>query len=993
MDCCSFNGAHHRGECYTLGRRYSEGDTLSLRPDGSLCIMEAFSRSHSGDWAQLKSGHVQRPSQHLLNAELSWLVGGRAPSEQQAQINIRQQHHPYDSLGGTTASQSNNKSDHDSGPKLEDFLGGASSLGGQYTTTSSRTSDSQTHSNNSLENLYFRDINVNLSPYSGSAGNGAGGATQQQWASHVPPSFHAYGLQQRTDDNSAQQQPYDSHSRHNHTAAASAGVSAATSADPSALCHPNVYAQNLMQVAFVDHQQHHHHNHLGGGDSSPSTSAPATAADNMLQDCTLQLPPHQGPNLSALKTWLCHSQVAAAAGNVGSGGSSPGGTNIGGGGGEKPGIGKLNNGSCSIVSINAAGLHHQSLSLSMSPVSQSSNSLAPAATSDSSPETRKRVAGTRAGSKEASPRKSIDTFGQRTSVFRGVTRHRWTGRYEAHLWDNSCRKEGQTRKGRQVYLGGYDKEEKAARAYDLAALKYWGPNTTINFPLQQYEKELEEMKNMTRQEYVASLRRKSSGFSRGASVYRGVTRHHQHGRWQARIGRVAGNKDLYLGTYSTQEEAAEAYDIAAIKFRGINAVTNFDISRYDTKRICGTLHNAIEEESPKMPGLSSSKELAVMGILDQPSDPSVDGHQTDDDTQSLQTGNTNSTSQLTDGLMSKSHLQDWQMLYHSDHHAQQQQQQQRSWDDLNNQQQQQQDVKTQTLISDSLGHKFLQSAQGNMHSAVLRNLMGFSNSGASGSESSGGMLAGLHRSSSSSLIGGGGSSGFPGVGGAPSPNSLCREQHSDNTSASQCTSASAHHSDHHHNHNQHQQQDVRTQTFFSDSLGHKFLQSPHGNMHSAVLRNLMGLSDSGASGSESSGRMLAGLHGSSSSSLIGGGGGNSGFPGGRGGAPNPKSLCREQHSEDDSSKGAGGGGQTSAAAHSYENVLQGDLSRHILFMPHSQSSPAPPSGSTKSSSSYDNSSLGNQSWMTNPQGNLNQRVSAAGHLGDGHMPIFAVWND
>jgi len=23
-------------------------------------------------------------------------------------------------------------------------------------------------------------------------------------------------------------------------------------------------------------------------------------------------------------------------------------------------------------------------------------------------------------------------------------------------------------------------------------------------------------------------------------------RHHQHGRWQARIGRVAGNKDLYL---------------------------------------------------------------------------------------------------------------------------------------------------------------------------------------------------------------------------------------------------------------------------------------------------------------------------------------------------------------------------------------------------------------------------------------------------------------
>lgn len=191
-------------------------------------------------------------------------------------------------------------------------------------------------------------------------------------------------------------------------------------------------------------------------------------------------------------------------------------------------------------------------------------------------------------SSELTPKKTADTFGQRTSIFRGVTRHRWTGRYEAHLWDNSCRREGQSRKGRQVYLGGYDKEEKAARAYDLAALKYWGPTTTTNFPVSNYEKELNEMKNMTRQEFVASLRRKSSGFSRGASIYRGVTRHHQHGRWQARIGRVAGNKDLYLGTFSTQEEAAEAYDIAAIKFRGLNAVTNFDMTRYDVKSIANS---------------------------------------------------------------------------------------------------------------------------------------------------------------------------------------------------------------------------------------------------------------------------------------------------------------------------------------------------------------------------------------------------------------------
>lgn len=35
-------------------------------------------------------------------------------------------------------------------------------------------------------------------------------------------------------------------------------------------------------------------------------------------------------------------------------------------------------------------------------------------------------------------------------------------------------------------IGGYDKEDKAARAYDLAAIKYWGTSTTTNFPVEFY---------------------------------------------------------------------------------------------------------------------------------------------------------------------------------------------------------------------------------------------------------------------------------------------------------------------------------------------------------------------------------------------------------------------------------------------------------------------------------------------------------------------------
>ncbi|CAN0908723.1 Ethylene-responsive transcription factor WRI1 [Linum grandiflorum] len=170
--------------------------------------------------------------------------------------------------------------------------------------------------------------------------------------------------------------------------------------------------------------------------------------------------------------------------------------------------------------------------------------------------------------------------GKRSSAFRGVTRHRWTGRFEAHLWDKSSWNNMHNKKGRQVYLGAYDEEEAAARTYDLAALKYWGPATILNFPVEGYEKEMEEMSKVSREEYLASLRRRSSGFSRGVSKYRGVARHHHNGRWEARIGRVLGNKYLYLGTFNTQEEAAEAYDMAALEYRGSNAVTNFDVANY-----------------------------------------------------------------------------------------------------------------------------------------------------------------------------------------------------------------------------------------------------------------------------------------------------------------------------------------------------------------------------------------------------------------------------
>ncbi|CAN8299074.1 unnamed protein product [Cochlearia groenlandica] len=281
-------------------------------------------------------------------------------------------------------------------------------------------------------------------------------------------------------------------------------------------------------------------------------------------------------------------------------------------------------------------------------------------------------------------KKIADTFGQRTSIYRGVTRHRWTGRYEAHLWDNSCRREGQARKGRQ---GGYDKEDKAARAYDLAALKYWNATATTNFPIATYSKELEDMKHMTKQEFIASLRRKSSGFSRGASMYRGVTRHHQQGRWQARIGRVAGNKDLYLGTFATEEEAAEAYDIAAIKFRGINAVTNFEMNRYDVEAIMKSalpIGGAAKRLKLSLESASSSEQKPIIGHHQQHNQQLH--HFQQQQQQQLQLQSSPNQSSINFGLCPNTSVQSQMIpcgipfeaaaLYHHQQQQQQQQQQQ-----------------------------------------------------------------------------------------------------------------------------------------------------------------------------------------------------------------------------------------------------------------------------------------------------------------------------
>jgi len=105
--------------------------------------------------------------------------------------------------------------------------------------------------------------------------------------------------------------------------------------------------------------------------------------------------------------------------------------------------------------------------------------------------------------------------------FRGVTRHKRTQRFEAHIWESK----------KQIYLGGFESELWAARSHDIMALKckglQWG---SLNFNKEDYSEVIELLDLVQKEDIIYCLREFSKLFAEAGPGGHRMAHAHHHAR-------------------------------------------------------------------------------------------------------------------------------------------------------------------------------------------------------------------------------------------------------------------------------------------------------------------------------------------------------------------------------------------------------------------------------------------------------------------------------
>eukprot|EP00798_Chlamydomonas_sp_ICE-L_P011111 gene11111-18734_t len=182
-----------------------------------------------------------------------------------------------------------------------------------------------------------------------------------------------------------------------------------------------------------------------------------------------------------------------------------------------------------------------------------------------------------------------------TSQYKGVSWNSACSKWVAVLWDRELK--------RARHIGSYESEEDAARAYDREAIKMLGPDAGLNFRESANEYLASQLARGAASAATASIADHSS--SKSSSQYRGVR------VW-------GGGKQHFVGSYSSELEAAREYDKAVLRLRGQDARSrsrmNFPLSEYSVEEGGTGTGEALPSGGPGKAG-SASVQHDVLQVL------------------------------------------------------------------------------------------------------------------------------------------------------------------------------------------------------------------------------------------------------------------------------------------------------------------------------------------------------------------------------------------